>query len=68
MTILHQPCKREFVPLAVLIMKEEKPDAKFQYFNKNIINTHYALLEIPKQKLAKIFQSKREAFCIKITF
>lgn len=48
MTILHKPCKKKVMPLAVPIIKEEKLDTKIQYFNKNIVDTNYALLETPK--------------------
>lgn len=47
------------------IEKKEKLCAKIYHLDKNLIEINYALFQTLKQKLAKIFQSKKKLFCIK---
>ena len=56
------------MPSAIpIIKKEEKLYAEIHQSDKGIVDINYAFFQIPKEKLAKIFQSKGETFCMKST-
>lgn len=56
------------IPLTIpIIIEEEELFGKIHHSDNNIINTYYALLQIPKQEWVEILQSKEEAFHIKAT-
>ena len=68
MTISHKLRKKKVVlPAISIIQEEEKLYAKVYHFNQDTIHTNHVFFQTPKQKLVKIFQSKRKTFCMKAT-
>lgn len=53
--------------LFLLLKKKKNSIRKSISPNKNTVDTNYAFFQTLKQKLAEIFQSKGEAFYIKVT-
>lgn len=49
-----------------IIEKEKKFCIEINNFNKDIVETNHILIQMPKHRLVKIFQSNKEAFCISV--
>lgn len=66
-TIPQRPYKKNVIPLTTPI--EDDKNRSYARIKTQIILWfgHHTLVQTPKKELAKIFESKKEAFCMKAT-
>ena len=68
MIVLQRLCKKKIIPSTTPIRdNKDRPYAKNENFNQNLVYTNHTLIQTLKQELAEIFLSKEKAFCMKAT-
>ena len=68
MTIPQRSYKKKVIPPTTPSEDDKnRPYIRAEKSNQNLVQTNHALIQIPKQELAKTLQSKKEAFCMKAT-
>lgn len=68
MTVTRKSHKKKItISIISIIKNKEELYAKIDYSKRDIVNTHYALIQISRQKMIKILQYKKEEFWIRLS-